>query len=504
MNLDELLNGLVEEPDDEGGDIQQGLARLREGLRRLRTDAGEAQRIRDIAELVDVHAQNYQAGREAIDRQDYTAAEAFLRRAAQHGHDEAAYWLGLVLALRSDQLRLAGCNAEADDIAAEAGTWRLHAQLSGVAEALAGQPPQPREEPQAPPCEPASVARARPDDRPKAQQRYAVGIELRPFGFAAVLTDEHGNQLVQRWHNLARMEPHHVVNGIAGAVDGLLAENLNANFPRTRIALGVQLGGPVDTRSGTVHFYSKGAVRHPEWSRPFKWENVSLGPLLRRASGMPTVIENDANTFAMRELWFGIGEVTDNFALLLLREGVGGSIVKDGELFPGPVEIGNFIYSDAGVRESDAGQWGALESCAGTTAVAGHAGDRSGLELDDIEAAVFLAEQDDTPGGKALTAFTAAGVAISCAASYLVHIAAPTHVVLYAPEVLLTGSRAAETFVSQVSQFHDHIAHEAFRHCELVLRNYERYEGAHGAALTALQRCFDLRPIRQFSSVESR
>jgi TPR repeat protein len=63
-------------------------------------------------------------------------AEHYLRRSAQHGNDEAAYWLGLLLEMRSTRQRLKGSPDKARKPAAEAREWRRRAQESGLADAL--------------------------------------------------------------------------------------------------------------------------------------------------------------------------------------------------------------------------------------------------------------------------------------------------------------------------------------------------------------------------------
>jgi predicted NBD/HSP70 family sugar kinase len=56
--------------------------------------------------------------------------------------------------------------------------------------------------------------------------------------------------------------------------------------------------------------------------------------MLTEATGLSTIIENDANALSMYELTHGVGREIDDFVLMLLREGVGGSVVKGGQIFP--------------------------------------------------------------------------------------------------------------------------------------------------------------------------
>ena len=122
------LQGTLREP---AVDVETGRQRLREASRRL-----ELRRIDDLANLVDRYEKDYRLGQEALNKQEFDMAEPYLRRSAQHGNDEAAYWLGLLLELRSTRQRLKGGPDKAGKLAAEAREWRRLAQESGVADAL--------------------------------------------------------------------------------------------------------------------------------------------------------------------------------------------------------------------------------------------------------------------------------------------------------------------------------------------------------------------------------
>jgi predicted NBD/HSP70 family sugar kinase len=293
------------------------------------------------------------------------------------------------------------------------------------------------------------------------------------------------------------MEVSTVVQAVADTAEKLLTDRMGLRFSRDRVALGLQLASPVDTKSGTVHYFCKVVSHHPR----FTWEDVPLGSRLRQAINLETIVDNDANAFAVKEQWFGVGQEADDFAVMLIREGLGGSLVRDGRLFSGPVEVGHFICSAGGLRESDAGQWGALECSGGTAAILADIGERTGQVIDDVEAAAALAEEDSLEN-PAVAAFRAAGNATALGISYLVNIAGPSHVALYGPAVMLEKGRGAASFLEQVKQFRGRVAYKRFRDCELILRPLGRYDGAHGAALMALQQCFAVAPKAKLSEIE--
>jgi predicted NBD/HSP70 family sugar kinase len=507
MNIDEALRALGESLNEPAVDVEGGRQRLRAAVRRLHEDPLEARRIDNLAKLVDRYEKDYRRGHDALRRQDFDTAEHYLRRAAQHGNDEAAYWLGQLLEMRSLRQRLKGHSGKAAKLAAEAREWRRRARESGITEALEeppasealpppepAQPTRPRREPAQPGDRADATTPPAPQAAPGGRTGYAVGVELQPNEFTVVLVNEDGEIINDETRDLAEMEPEAVVGALAAAAREIVASTLGQEFPAGQVVLGVQLGGPVDTKAGTVHFFSKHPPGCPSGPSDFRWENFPLGPRLQQETGFQTVILNDAVSFAERERWSGVGRQTGDFVVMLIREGVGGAVVTDGEHFKGPVEIGNFRFSSDSYDHSDAGQLGVLEVDAGTTGVAKSASALAGRALADIEAAAAAADEDG-PGKAAAGAFLSAGVAIARGLSYLVQFAAPSHVVLYAPDVMLRqDSRAGRRVLGQVKNFREAVAFEAFRHCELVLRSTGRTDGADGAALAALTRCFRIEP----------
>lgn len=112
---------------------------------------------------------------------------------------------------------------------------------------------------------------------------------------------------------------------------------------------------------------------------------TSLSSGIAAASrGRKVTIENDANTAAFGEQWFGAGRDEPDLVLVTLGTGVGGGIVMNDQLFLGPTgaagEIGHIaIHSRPGKSEYDApydpdlecscGSYGCLERLVSATAV---------------------------------------------------------------------------------------------------------------------------------------
>jgi glucokinase len=123
-------------------------------------------------------------------------------------------------------------------------------------------------------------------------------------------------------------------------------------------ALGAGLPGLIDGVKGEVR----------ELSNVPGWHNVPLAALLRDKTGLPSIIENDANAMAYAEWRFGAGRDLPNVICMTLGTGVGGGLILDGKLFRGSQlgagEIGQMILERHGVA-GHYGNFGALEKYVG-------------------------------------------------------------------------------------------------------------------------------------------
>lgn len=123
-------------------------------------------------------------------------------------------------------------------------------------------------------------------------------------------------------------------------------------------ALGAGLPGIIDGLNGRVR----------ELSNVPGWRDVPLAALLNEKTGLPAIIENDANAMAYAEWRFGAGRDRPNVICMTLGTGVGGGLILDGKLFRGSQlgagEIGQMIIEPHGVP-GHYGNFGALEKYVG-------------------------------------------------------------------------------------------------------------------------------------------
>jgi predicted NBD/HSP70 family sugar kinase len=325
--------------------------------------------------------------------------------------------------------------------------------------------------------------------------RYAVGVELLPYRAVAVLCDESGARLGDTQCTVPVMTPDDVVRTVARLTRELVTEHLGFALPNPRVSIGLHLAGPVDARAGLVQYYHKRPYNRFGATPEFVWQNVPLAAMLTEATGLAAAVENDANSLAIYQQWFGAGRDVSGFGLILLRDGVGGSLVVNHQLFDGPFEIGNLVVYPEGGRTCDCGNEGCLEVTAGCDGVLSTARTFAETDIASAAEAAALVNGPEEAGLKVQDAFRAAGIAIAKGLGFVVTLVAPPRMVLYCPTFLAeAGTRAADTFLHEVRKFRRYVSHEAFRDCDLVVTPLRPFEGAHAGCLVALERCFGVGP----------
>ena len=112
--------------------------------------------------------------------------------------------------------------------------------------------------------------------------------------------------------------PEKVIDAIAIAINQLNLDNKSQ-------AIGFGTPGPTDTKRRIA----KKSINLPGW------DDVPVADWLEAKTGLPTILDNDANCAGIGEAWLGAGRNYPNLILLTLGTGVGGAIFIDGKLFTG-------------------------------------------------------------------------------------------------------------------------------------------------------------------------
>lgn len=137
---------------------------------------------------------------------------------------------------------------------------------------------------------------------------------------------------------------------------------LRAGHPQVA-AVGVGVPGAVDFAAGVT--YNLTNVKG--------WTSVPLRDRLAEATGLPAMLDNDANCMAFAEWKYGAGQGCRNLVCVTLGTGVGGGLVLNGDLYRGSAyaagEIGQMSVDLDGV-EGPYGNSGALERYIGNRQIA--------------------------------------------------------------------------------------------------------------------------------------
>ncbi|OYW69332.1 MAG: sugar kinase, partial [Verrucomicrobiales bacterium 32-60-5] len=131
-------------------------------------------------------------------------------------------------------------------------------------------------------------------------------------------------------------------------------------------AIGVGVPGLVDFDHGFVH----------ELTNVPGWKHVPLKAILGEKTGLPVLVENDANAMTYAEFRHGAARGLKNVIGLTMGTGIGGGLVLDGKMFRGSGfvagEIGQMsIHFDG--KPGHYGNLGALEKYTGNQQIAEHA-----------------------------------------------------------------------------------------------------------------------------------
>jgi predicted NBD/HSP70 family sugar kinase len=148
----------------------------------------------------------------------------------------------------------------------------------------------------------------------------AIGVAVNPTVTTVASSDLAGRVLVKR-ELPTEPDADQTIDQVIDAIREILRQGADSVE-----AIGISLPGLVDPSTGT-------AIYIPY----FKWRDLPIAEKITSATGLPVVIDNDANAVALAELWFGRPEVSDarDFILVIAAEGVGTGIVFDGQIYRG-------------------------------------------------------------------------------------------------------------------------------------------------------------------------
>lgn len=207
---------------------------------------------------------------------------------------------------------------------------------------------------------------------------YVVAEVANDFIEATLFDFENSRELMVADHTSSDPKAlKNLIEALAGTA-GISASQLSA--------IAIALRAPIEKSSSTIAKWCN--LRMPGWAG---FDLSTLKDLL--PSGVPVLVENDANLAALAEWTFGVGKGANDFLYVRASEGVGGGIILNGRIFHGSNGMaGNIGHMtlDGNGEVCECGSRGCLSTVIATRkilgAVSAIAGDRKTIE-DVIQAA---------------------------------------------------------------------------------------------------------------------
>lgn len=301
----------------------------------------------------------------------------------------------------------------------------------------------------------------------------AIGID---FGGTSVkLAAVSGAELASDIHRIPTQEfdnPEALISRIAEEI-----EVVKEKCPGLA-AIGVGVPGAVDYGAGVT--YNLTNVKG--------WSEVPLREIVQEKSGLPCVIDNDANCMAYAEWKYGAASGFRHAVCVTLGTGVGGGLILNGELFRGGAyaagEIGQMSVDLNGV-DGPYGNSGALERYIGNR------------QIEEMAIAMYkkqngAAPSDCTP--EALADLAAKGdiVAIGVWQEVASYLGACLMSVVYLlnPEVIVIGGGVSHSgnllFDPLKKKLQDTLTLECFENLTVVPARYGNTAGILGSSAMAL------------------
>jgi predicted NBD/HSP70 family sugar kinase len=229
-----------------------------------------------------------------------------------------------------------------------------------------------------------------------AESSYVLAVDVGVIDTVFAVSDFNG-RILQQKSLLTEGAPELFLNKLAGEIEALIANKYrNATFG----AAGVSVPGLIDRETGTV-----------EVSPNLEWNNVPLRSILEKRLGLPIYIENDANSAAFSELWYGPVQDTPvrTLVFILVVEGLGTGLIIDGELHVGSkLGLGGFGHMsiDPNGELCSCGRRGCWETFASERATVERfhrVTAKQGLPLVNITDLIALANKGDEMALQSLT-----------------------------------------------------------------------------------------------------
>ncbi|MBM7645171.1 glucokinase-like ROK family protein [Scopulibacillus daqui] len=185
---------------------------------------------------------------------------------------------------------------------------------------------------------------------------FVIGIEVSPASIYSVITNLNAKII-----DSVSIDIHHPITNesllsfLSKSVKQLLDKNNWINREHI-LGIGVAMHGIVDIENG-ISIYAPG----------LKLRNIPIKEHLESEFNLTVKVDNDANSMALGEAWFGHGYDIGDFVCVNVGQGIGAGIIINGKLLHGNEflsgEIGHMTIDIDGPKCS-CGNYGCLEALA--------------------------------------------------------------------------------------------------------------------------------------------
>lgn len=191
---------------------------------------------------------------------------------------------------------------------------------------------------------------------------YYIGIDVGGTKVLTALADEKGLILnkAQKPTEADKGEET-IISNIKESIDRVINKSPITKKEVKRIGIGSP--GPLDLEKGMIIENSN-----------LSWSNVPIVKILEEMTGIPVILENDANAAALGEKHFGAGREAENIVYLTISTGIGGGIIIDKKIYHGGKgnagEVGHMTLIPDSNYQCGCGNYGCFEAVASGTAIA--------------------------------------------------------------------------------------------------------------------------------------
>ncbi len=154
------------------------------------------------------------------------------------------------------------------------------------------------------------------------EKMYLVGIDIGVENTELAIADYNAHILFRQQYPASRD-----FDDFIRKLGARIRELLDGDYHGHNVeCIGVSIPGLVDSVTGML-------VRAPNLG----WTNVPVKEWLSQATGLPVLVDNDANTAALAEMWQGriFRDGLKNLLYILVVDGLGSTLVVDGRIYRG-------------------------------------------------------------------------------------------------------------------------------------------------------------------------